>query len=303
MNAPAADQAAVSVTEPATPFDLGGKSAHGLRGDYADIRADWTVTQRYDSYTPEHQQVWRTLHARQLALARDRASHDFLRTLDMLDFADAIPRFEAVSEQLRRATRWELVAVPGLVPEATFFGHLAARRFPVTVWIREPHELDYIVEPDLFHDFFGHVPMLFEPGVADYLQAYGEGGLKAERLGGLKYLARLYWYTIEFGLVHDAHAGGALRAYGAGILSSPGEIRHAIESPEPLRLEFDLVRAMQTRYLIDDFQKTYFAIGSFEQLMKETEADFSLLYRALDRLPELPPDAVQEGDRRILPAS
>lgn len=299
----ATDAPPIALGPPAAPFDLGGKSAHGLRGDYADIRADWTVQQRYEAYSPEHQQVWRTLHARQTALARDRASHDFLRTLDMLDFGDAIPRFDAVSDRLRRATRWELVAVPGLVPEAAFFGHLAARRFPVTVWIREPHELDYIVEPDLFHDFFGHVPMLFEPAVADYLQAYGEGGLKAERLGGLKYLARLYWYTIEFGLIHDAQAGGALRAYGAGILSSPGEIRHAIESPKPLRLEFDLVRAMQTRYLIDDFQKTYFAICSFEQLMKETEADFSLLYRALDRLPELPPDAVQEGDRRILPAS
>lgn len=287
---------------PAAPFDLGGKSAHGLRGDYAEIGADWTVEQRYAAYTPEHQQVWRTLHARQSALLPGRASSDFMRALAMLDFADAIPRFDAVNERLAKATGWTLVAVPGLLPETVFFSHLAARRFPVTVWIREPHELDYIVEPDLFHDFFGHVPLLFEPAVADYLQAYGEGGLKAERLGGLKYLARLYWYTIEFGLVRDREAGGALRAYGAGILSSPGEIRHAIESPAPLRLEFDLVRAMQTRYLIDDFQKTYFAIDSLSQLMKETEADFSLLYRALDRLPELPPDAEQPGDVRLTPA-
>lgn len=281
------------------PFDVSSKSTHGLRGDYRDMRDDYTVEQRYDAYTPEHQDVWRRLYARQIELTRERAATDFLRALAMLDFGDAIPRFDAVNDKLHAATHWRLVPVPGLLPEDAFFGHLAARRFPVTVWIREPHEFDYIVEPDLFHDFFGHVPLLFDPSVADYLQAYGEGGLKAERLGGLKYLARLYWYTIEFGLMRDEQAGGALRAYGAGILSSPGEIRHALESPKPQRLQFDLIRAMQTSYLIDDFQKTYFAIDSFAQLVRETEADFSLLYRALDRLPELAPDQAQEGDRRL----
>ena len=176
--------------------------------------------------------------------------------------------------------------MPGLLPDGVFFGHLAQRQFPVTVWIREPHEFDYIVEPDLFHHFFGHVPLLFDPIIADYLQAYGEGGLKAQRLGGLKYLARLYWYTIEFGLIREADG---VRAYGAGILSSPAEIRYAIESPQPQRRRFDLIETMQTRYLIDDLQKTYFVVDSFEQLFEETAPDFSLLYRALQKLPELDP--------------
>lgn len=262
------------------------RSRHGLRGRYDLAGADFTVAQDAAAYTPAHHDVWRRLFARQSELVRGRACTTFLRHLARLDFGDAIPSFEAVNAKLQPATGWTLVGVPGLIPDATFFGHLAARRFPVTVWIREPDEFDYIVEPDLFHDFFGHVPLLFEPAIADYLQAYGEGGLKAQRLDGLRYLARLYWYTVEFGLIRE---NGAIRAWGAGILSSPGEIGHALEAPEVPREPFDLIRIMQTRYLIDDFQKTYFIVDSFEQLMRETAPDFSLLYRALARLPELAP--------------
>ncbi|MFT4100948.1 MAG: phenylalanine 4-monooxygenase [Burkholderiaceae bacterium] len=271
---------------------------HGLRGDYSSMRADYTVEQRYERYSDAHQDVWRRLVARQGALLPGRACDSFVDAVRRLDFAAAIPRFDAVNAALHAATRWQLVPVPGLLPDEVFFSHLAARRFPVTVWIREPEEFDYIVEPDLFHDFFGHVPMLFDPVIADYLQAYGQGGLKAATLGGLKYLARLYWYTIEFGLIAEH---GALRAYGAGILSSPAEIHHAIESPDPHRLEFDLVRVMQTRYLIDDFQHTYFVIDSFDQLFRETAPDFSLLYRALARLPELDPDRVEAGEAEVGP--
>jgi phenylalanine-4-hydroxylase len=267
-----------------------------LRGDYSSMRADYTVTQHYDRYTPAHQDVWRRLHAQQLALLPGRASAVFREWLAKLDFAQAIPRFDEVNQRLRPATGWQLVPVPGLVPDEVFFTHLAARRFPVTVWIREPEEFDYIVEPDIFHDFFGHVPLLFDPVIADYLAAYGAGGLKAASLGGLKYLARLYWYTIEFGLIQE---GGQLRAYGAGILSSPGEIRFAVESDRPHRLPFDLVRVMQTRYMIDDFQKSYFVIDSFEQLFRETAPDFSLLYRALARLPELAPDQIESGESEV----
>ncbi len=262
------------------------RSTHGLRGDYASMNADYTVEQVYANYTPQHQDTWRRLYARQAALVPGRACEAFVGALARLDFAAAIPRFDVVNESLYAATRWRLVAVPGLLPDDVFFGHLAARRFPVTVWIREPEEFDYIAEPDLFHDFFGHVPMLFDPTIADYLQAYGKGGIKAHRLGGLKYLARLYWYTIEFGLVHETVG---VRAYGAGILSSPGEIRHALENPAPHRQRFDLIRVMQTRYLIDEFQKAYFVVDSFHQLFEETAPDFSLLYRALERLPELEP--------------
>ncbi|MBN9429949.1 MAG: phenylalanine 4-monooxygenase [Burkholderiales bacterium] len=266
--------------------DVAARSSHGLRGNYASIAGDYTVEQDYAAYTPAHQDVWRRLYARQLDLLPGRACSAFTQALARLDFGDAIPRFDAVNRPLAAATRWRLVPVPGLLPDGVFFGHLAQRQFPVTVWIREPHEFDYIVEPDLFHDFFGHVPLLFDPIIADYLQAYGEGGLKAQRLGGLKYLARLYWYTIEFGLIREADG---VRAYGAGILSSPAEIRYAIESPQPQRRRFDLIETMQTRYLIDDLQKTYFVVDSFEQLFEETAPDFSLLYRALQKLPELDP--------------
>jgi len=265
---------------------VAARSSHGLRGDYSRMRDDYTVEQDYSRYSPGHQQVWQRLYARQHELLPGRACSAFLSALESLDFGDAIPSFDAVNERLHAATRWKLVPVPGLLPDEVFFGHLARRQFPVTVWIREPEEFDYIVEPDIFHDFFGHVPMLFDAQIADYLQAYGLGGLKAQQLGGLKYLARLYWYTIEFGLIAEA---GGVRAYGAGILSSPGEIRHALESPQAHRERFDLIRVMQTKYLIDDFQKTYFIVDSFGQLFDETAPDFSLLYRALARLPELEP--------------
>ncbi len=262
------------------------RSSHGLRGDYRSMRPDYTVDQVYSAYEDRHQDVWRRLYARQFDLVHGRACDGFLHALERLDFSAAIPRFDAVNALLHPATNWTLVPVPGLLPDDVFFGHLAARRFPVTVWIREPEEFDYIVEPDLFHDFFGHVPMLFDPLIADYVQAYGKGGLKAASLGGLKYLARLYWYTIEFGLIRE---NGGVRAYGAGILSSPAEIRYALEDPHPRRLAFDLIQVMQTKYMIDDFQKTYFVIDSFEQLFRETAPDFSLLYRALTRLPDLEP--------------
>ncbi len=262
------------------------RSSHGLRGDYAAMADDYTIAQDYSKYGEQQQDTWRRLHERQIALVAGRGCKVFVDTLARLDFGATIPRFDDVNDALYAATRWQLVAVPGLLPDEVFFTHLAGRRFPVTVWIREPEEFDYIVEPDLFHDFFGHVPMLFDPVIADYLQAYGAGGLKAHRLGALQYIARLYWYTIEFGLVRE---DGGIRAYGAGILSSPGEIRHALEDPSPRRPRFDLITVMQTRYLIDDFQKTYFVVDSFAQLFEETAPDFSLLYRALDRLPELAP--------------
>ena len=219
-----------------------------------------------------------------------------MHALLSLPYADGIPRFEAVNAALARATRWELVAVPGLVPDAAFFEHLANRRFPVTRWLRGEQEFDYIVEPDVFHDFFGHVPMLFTPLFADYMQAYGRGGLKAEALGGLTYLARLYWYTVEFGLVRTPRG---LRSYGAGILSSPGEIEYAVRSPQPKRIAFDLMRVMRSRYRIDSYQQTYFVIDGFEQLFAATAPDFAPLYTELARQPELAADAVLASDRLL----
>ncbi len=275
----------------------------GLRGNYQAMAADYRIEQDYSQYSLAHQDVWQRLYQRQLDLLPNRACTVFIEALKRLDFSKAIPRLELVNKSLTAATGWELVAVPGLLPDEVFFTHLSQRRFPVTVWIREPHEFDYIVEPDLFHDFFGHLPMLFDPNLANYVQAYGIGALKALKLGGLGYLARLYWYTIEFGLIMEP---AGLRAYGAGILSSPGELAHATspilpatESSSRQWLHFDLVRMMQTQYQIDRFQSTYFAIGSFEQLIEETAPDFSLLYKALGKLPELSPDAHDASDQPL----
>jgi len=189
------------------------------------MRPDYTVDQDYASYSDADQDRWRRLYGRQMRLVPGRACPEFLRVIETLGYDSGVPRFDEVNGRLERATHWQVVGVPGLLPEQVFFGHLAERRFPVTVWLCEEGEFDYIVEPDIFHDFFGHVPLLFDPVFADFMQAYGRGGLKADGLHALEYLARLYWYTVEFGLVSTPQG---LRVYGAGILSSPGEVEHAV---------------------------------------------------------------------------
>ena len=244
---------------------------------YVPLYATGTVPQPWANYTASDHAVWRTLFERQCALLVGRACETFLQAQDAMGMgAEAIPRFDDLSEQLRRVTGWELVGVEGLLPELDFFQHLSARRFPVTWWIRRPEQIDYIAEPDLFHDLFGHVPLLLNPVFADYMQAYGAGGLKASRLDACELLARLYWYTVEFGLI-DTPQG--LRAYGAGILSSAGELRHSVTSPQPERAAFDLRRLMRSRYKIDTYQATYFVINSFGQLFDATAPDFTPVYR------------------------
>ena len=271
-----------------------GASTHAVRGDYSHMRPDYTVEQDYKSYGEGDQDRWRRLYARQMRLVPGRACPEFLRVIETLDYDAGIPRFAEVNERLARATGWQVVGVPGLLPEQAFFGHLAARRFPVTVWLRDEDEFDYIVEPDIFHDFFGHVPLLFDPVFADYMQAYGRGGLKADGLNALEYLARLYWYTVEFGLVRSDEG---LRIYGAGVLSSPGEVEYAVSSPGPRRIGFDLRRVMRTRYKIDTFQQTYFVIEDFGQLFSETAPDFTPVYQEIADQPHLPADALLPGDR------
>ena len=264
--------------------DISGKTSTpnaGLRGNYALMAADFTVQQRMGDYTDDEQARWLRLVERQLALIQGRACHEFLAAINgltALDMRHGIPDFSVVNVALKAATNWQLVAVPGLLPDDVFFTHLAHRRFPVTVWLRGEAEFDYIVEPDLFHDFFGHVPMLFTPIYADHLQAYGEGALKAKRLGGLDWLARLYWYTIEFGLIRE---NGQILAYGAGVLSSTKELIYALESPVPQRLPFDVMTSMRSAFLIDDVQTTYFVLQSFQQLRDDTAPDFAPLYERL----------------------
>ncbi len=265
-----------------------------LRGDYSAAGADYVIEQQWSSYTPAQHQLWGKLLDRQLLLVRRYGAPQVLAGLNALHLERKIPRFDAISEILKSVTDWQIVAVPGLIPEAQFFAHLAERRFPVTVWLRGPEEVDYLSEPDAFHDFFGHVPLLCDPVFADFVQAYGAAGRKASAQGALKMLARLYWYCVEFGLIK---ADGELKAYGAGILSSAGEIRFSVESPVPHRIEFDLERVMRTDYLIDAYQKTYFVIDSFEQLFHDSYSrDFAPIYSAYRDLPHLIPDALLPSD-------
>ena len=261
-----------------------GASERPPRGDYSRAGADYTCAQDYARYTEQDHDTYRRLYARQSALLPGLASEAFIAALPSLGAEDRIPRFDEVNERLARATGWEIVGVPGLIPEVPFFTLLANRKFPVTDWIRTPDEFDYIVEPDIFHDLFGHVPLLFNPVFADYVQRYGQGGLKAEQLGACEMLARLYWYTIEFGLIREP---AGLRAYGAGILSSSGELASAVQSPTPQRLPLALERTMRTRYKIDSYQETYFVIDSFQELFDMTAQDFTPLYQRLRGLPEI----------------
>ena len=265
-----------------------GASERAPRGDYSRAAANYTCPQNHAAYTAADHDTYRRLYERQSALLPGLASEAFIAALPSLGIKDHIPRFEEINERLHRATRWQIVAVPGLIPEVPFFTLLANRKFPVTDWIRTPEEFDYIVEPDIFHDLFGHVPLLFNPVFADYVQRYGQGGLRAAELGACEMLSRLYWYTIEFGLVREA---GGLRAYGAGILSSAGELHYAVHSPVPQRLPLDLERTMRTRYSIDSYQGTYFVIDSFQQLFDLTAADFAPLYERLRGLTEFAPGA------------
>ena len=257
-------------------------------------RPDWTIDQDWASYTPEEHQVWVTLYERQSALLPGRACEPFLNGLRALDLhGEGIPDFREMNRKLDALTGWTVVAVPGLVPDEVFFDHLANRRFPAGRFIRRPEQLDYLEEPDIFHDVFGHVPMLTDPTFADYMKAYGEGGLRAMRLGRLHNLARLYWYTVEFGLMQTPEG---LRIYGAGIVSSHGESEFSLQDPSPNRLGFDLVRVMRTPYRIDDYQQVYFVLPSLQRLLDDTLQDFAPIYAELARLPDIAIDAVLAED-------
>ena len=249
-----------------------------LRGDYSKAGPGYAVEQNWSAYGADEHALYRRLFERQAKLVPRYACPEWIEAIAGLDSAREIPRFDEISHRLRRATGWEIVPVPGLIPDEAFFTHLANRRFPVTVWLRRPEEFDYIVEPDVFHDFFGHVPLLFDRTYADHLYEYGKGGLKAMRLDAVKLLARLYWYTIEFGVVRTP---AGIRAYGAGLLSSGGELAYCVDDPRPQRLPFDLARIMRSQYQIDRYQQRYFVIDSFDQLMRETAPDFTPLYQRL----------------------
>ena len=257
------------------------------------------VEQPWDDYSEADHDVWRQLYDRQRQLLVGRASDEFLAAQDAMGMTpDRIPKFSELNTVLKAATGWEIIGVEGLLPELDFFDHLANRRFPVTWWIRRPDQIDYIEEPDLFHDLFGHVPLLMLPVFADYMAAYGRGGVKAHGIGpeALVNLTRLYWYTVEFGLIRQKDG---LRIYGSGIVSSKGESLHSLESATPNRIGFDLERIMRTRYRIDSYQKTYFVIDSFQQLMDATLPDFTPIYARLSEQDAVPAGTVLVTDEVI----
>jgi phenylalanine-4-hydroxylase len=248
--------------------------------------ADWTVPQNWEAFSADEHAMWDRLFARQSEMLPGRAADAFLRGMDVLKLSKpGIPDYRELNARLTAATGWQVVAVPGLVPDAVFFDHLANRRFPAGNFIRTPDQLDYLQEPDVFHDVFGHVPMLADPVFADYMVAYGNGGLRSLGFDALDHLARLYWYTVEFGLIRQPEG---LRIYGAGIVSSYAESVFALDDPSPNRIGFDLMRVMRTKYRIDDFQQNYFVIPSFDHLLKVTvETDFAPLYAELESQPDI----------------
>lgn len=264
---------------------------------------DFTIPQDWAHYSAADHAVWKTLFERQTALLPQLACREFVEGMQALPLsAEAIPDFAALNEVLMPRTGWQVVAVPGLVPDEVFFEHLANRRFPSGNFIRGADQLDYLQEPDVFHDVFGHVPMLMHPVMADFIQLYGQAGLRAQRIGKLTELARVYWYTVEFGLVKeqvrsDAGVCDALRIYGAGIASSFSESRYAVQSSIPHRIGFDLERVMRTRYRIDDVQACYFVLDSLDDLLALARIDFDPVYERLNSGPCHAPGEVLSGDK------
>jgi phenylalanine-4-hydroxylase len=267
-----------------------------FKAKHPEIRPDFTIDQHWERYSAAEHGMWRTLFERQAKVLPGRACDEFLDGLKKLNLvSDQIPDFERMSDDLEKITGWRVVAVPSLVPDDIFFDHLAHRRFPAGQFIRTPEQIDYIEEPDVFHDVFGHVPMLAHPVFAEYMQAYGKGGQRAlKEFGALKNLARLYWYTVEFGLIAKPEG---LRIYGSGIVSSRAESIYAVENPSPNRIGFDLERVMRTNYRIDDFQESYFVIDSFDDLFQATYQDFAPLYAKLETGPNYVPGDVLTADK------
>jgi phenylalanine-4-hydroxylase len=264
---------------------------------------DYTIPQRWEHYSAQDHAVWKTLFERQTALLPGLACAEFVEGMRQLPIsAEGIPNFAELNEVLQQQTGWQVVAVPGLVPDEVFFEHLANRRFPSGNFIRSANQLDYLQEPDVFHDVFGHVPMLMHPVMADFIQLYGEAGLRAQRIGKLTELARVYWYTVEFGLVKEQVQGehgaeDALRIYGAGIASSFTESGFSVQSASPHRIGFELERVMRTNYRIDDFQERYFVLDSLDDLLALARIDFDPIYERLNSGPTYAPGDVLPTDR------
>jgi len=267
--------------------------------DLMNNEIEYILDQNYDQYTYLDHSTWECLFRQQEEILIDRAAPEFLDGLEKLDINPfKIPDFKELSDKIEPFTGWRIIPVDGLLSDDIFFALLAEKKFPVTRWIRPVEKLDYIQEPDLFHDLYGHVPLLINPFFADFMELYGKKGLNAVGGGYLHYLARLYWYTTEFGLIHT---DDGLRIYGSGIVSSSTESIHCLESPEPTRIWFNLERVMLTEYVISDVQETYFVIDSYEQLLNEASKKLTILYPKLSEMEDYKPNELVSSDVRAYP--
>ena len=268
----------------------------------AGCASDWTMPQNWDAFTQEEHDAWDRLLSKQSAALEKLASGAFLKGLDILNMSrSGIPDHRELNQRLQATTGWEVVAVPGWIPNEPFFTHLVNKRFPAANFLRAGEDMDYSDEPDMFHDVFGHIPMLTDPEFSDFLVAYGKAGLRAEKLGAADYLGHLWLYTVEFGLVVE---DGELRAYGGGLLSSLAETVSAVTAPDVRRLRLDIPRVMRTGYHFDTFQDVYFVVDSFQDLLHQTErTNFSVLYEELAGLGAIDPrDTTPEDQPFVLPA-
>ena len=228
------------------------------------------MTQEYDKYTPEDHKVWSLLYAEQMEHLPRLAAKDYLKGTERVRFKpDRVPRFDVVNEELAKLTGWQVYVVPGLIDNKPFFEHLSRREFPATTWLRTLAQLEYLEEPDMFHDVFGHVPLLSEPFFCEYLNGLSKIALEyIESETAVELIARIYWYTVEFGLIRE---DGNIKIYGAGILSSPGESKYSV-SREATHVPFDVETIMNTPYIKDKFQEKYFVIESYKQLFDSLPA-------------------------------
>lgn len=242
--------------------------------------------QGFVHYTEEEDKTWQFLINRQMQVIQNRACDAYLKGLEILNFSrERVPQCKEISKALMCATGWSVEPVPTLIPDDEFFYLLAHRKFPAATFIRRWDEVDYLKEPDIFHEYFGHCPLLTDPHCANFMQHYGELALKANARQR-RYLARLYWFTLEFGLIQTPVG---LRIYGGGILSSRGETIYCLEDTKPLRKPFDVIDVLRTPYRIDIMQPIYFVIPDFSTLYELTGLDlFSKIQKAVD-LGEHPP--------------
>ena len=235
----------------------------GLPAEALDID-QMKIAQHWDRYGAEDHEVWRTIYDKRMTQLAHDGSRVFLRGAEAIALRrDQVPRVADVNAHLVPMTGWSSHPVPGYIPARCFFAFLARRQVPTTITVRPKAQMEYLPEPDIIHDVFGHVPLHTDPSFAEFLQTYGQAALTTDDPEHTERLARLFWFTVEFGLIHE---DGRLKLYGSGLISSEGEGHYALQSPEVERRPFDLERVCGTPFEIHHYQPILYVLDSFEQL-------------------------------------